>query len=369
MTKEALKVEHITHSFGRGAPAVDHVDLSLETGRFFCLLGPSGCGKTTLLRLIGGYLRPDKGEIFLAGKNITRLPPEKREMGMVFQNYALFPHLSARKNVAFGLEVRNVPRKERHKRTEEILDRVGLSPEERERRPKELSGGQQQRVALARALVIEPQILLLDEPFANLDRRLRDKLRGELKEIQGRTKITTLLVTHDQEEAFALADQVGLMLAGRFLQIDSPQNLYHRPRFPFVARFVGEANLLTVEEILAEEVRLAGGLSLRHQRLPGLKPGVTLLIRPEQVRFGPAAEACPNHWEGTTRGATFLGTDLLLDIEVTPEVTLRARSRVEGTTCPAAGERLTVGFPSEGVWVIPESDPPWVANLHKEQTP
>ncbi|HRI53779.1 MAG TPA: ABC transporter ATP-binding protein, partial [Pseudomonadota bacterium] len=251
---------------------MDGVSLELPAGAFFCLLGPSGCGKTTLLRLLGGYLQPDAGRVFIGDEELTNAPPERRGIGMVFQSYALFPHLSARDNVAFGLQARRVPRAARAQRVEEMLDRVGLSAAERDRRPRELSGGQQQRVALARALVIAPRLLLLDEPFANLDRHLRERLRGELKELQRRTGVTTLLVTHDQDEALSLADQVGLMLNGRLLQVDTPQRLYQYPRTPFAARFVGAANLLQVERCTADALHLSGGLRVARSALPAAVP-------------------------------------------------------------------------------------------------
>ena len=196
----ALRLEGVGFAFGH-SPVVSNINLQLKAGTFLSLLGPSGGGKTTLLKLIGGYSRPTKGYIFLRERDVTALPPERRDIGMVFQNYALFPHLTARQNVSFGLEMRRVPRAERQRRVESMLDRVGLTDSERGRHPGQLSGGQQQRVALARALVIEPIVLLLDEPLANLDRQLREQLRGELKELQRRSGVTTLLVTHDRDEA------------------------------------------------------------------------------------------------------------------------------------------------------------------------
>jgi ABC-type Fe3+/spermidine/putrescine transport system ATPase subunit len=362
---EALKLEALQRSFGLGPPAVNRVSLSVESGSFFCLLGPSGCGKTTLLRLIGGYLTPDAGEIFLAGQKVTKKPPERRGIGMVFQNYALFPHLSARENVAFGLEVRSVARAERKDRVEAMLDRVGLSMAERERRPQQLSGGQQQRVALARALVIEPKLLLLDEPLANLDRQLRERLRAELREIQRRTGVTAILVTHDQDEALALADCVGLMLCGRFLQVDTPTALYEYPRTPFVARFVGEANLFQVEAVEADTLRLHGGVLLNREDLPGVAPGAWLMVRPENCVVGAGATHCQNAWEGHVTRSTFLGVDRLLDLEIAPGTTLRVRGRPEVLPNAQFGERLPVGIPSRKLWVFPEPDPAWASGIHK----
>lgn len=351
-----LTVEDLTKSFGNGVRAVNGVSLIFEAGTFFCLLGPSGCGKTTLLRLIGGYVSPDAGRIWLAKREITHAPPERRDIGMVFQNYALFPHLTARENVAFGLKVRRIVGEEQKRRVEAILDCVGLSMTERTRRPRALSGGQQQRVALARALVIEPRLLLLDEPLANLDRRLREQLRGELKEIQHRAQVTTILVTHDQDEALALADQVGLMFGGRLLQIDTPQNLYARPRTPFIARFVGEANLFTVEAVEDGAVRIQGGLCLRHPVCNTVRPGVTLLLRPEQCRLGRDAVGCPNYWTGQIVRSAFLGADRLLDIAMNSSTILRARVRPGTLGEVTLGERISVSIPHDALWPIPEAD-------------
>jgi ABC-type Fe3+/spermidine/putrescine transport system ATPase subunit len=348
-TTDALRLEGLTRSFGRGAPAVNRVDLRLESGGLFCLLGPSGCGKSTLLRLIGGYLAPDAGHVFLADADVTDTPLERRDIGMVFQNYALFPHLTARANAAFGLEARGVPRSERRRRVDDVLDRVGLLPAERERRPRELSGGQQQRVALARALVIRPKLLLLDEPLANLDRQLREQMRLELKEIQRTTGVTTLLVTHDQEEALALADRVGVMLGGRLLQVDAPRVLYSCPRTPFVARFLGLANLLRIADVMGDSVHLEGGLTLRGKAAKGN----WAMIRPEKFLLGPAAEHCPTRWTGRVTGTLFLGAHQVLQVAVAPSVTVRVSCRAGEA---GDGDELTLGVPDDAVWIIPEDD-------------
>jgi ABC-type Fe3+/spermidine/putrescine transport system ATPase subunit len=364
---DALRIEGLSRAFGRSAPAVNDVDLALAPGTFFCLLGPSGCGKTTLLRLIGGYLAPDRGRIFLTGDDVTHAPLERRNVGMVFQNYALFPHLTARGNVAFGVEARRVPRAEAAQRVEMVLDRVGLSATERDRRPRELSGGQQQRVALARALVIEPRLLLLDEPLANLDRQLREQLRTELKDIQLLTHVTTVFVTHDQEEALSLADRVGLMLAGRILQVDTPEGLYTRPRIPFVANFVGQANLLEILDVSKEQLQLRGGLILGNRDLGVIKKGSWILVRPENFAVGAAAERCPDCWAGPIVASTFLGADQLLRVAIAPGVEVGVRCRPGAMAGCAIGTTLTVGVPASAAWVIPENDPPWLAeHLAKE---
>jgi ABC-type Fe3+/spermidine/putrescine transport system ATPase subunit len=349
----------VRYTFGGGPAAVDGVSLELAQGTFFGLLGPSGCGKTTLLRLVGGYRLPQAGVIRLGGRDVTHCPPERRNVGMVFQNYALFPHLSARGNVAFGLEMRGVPRKERERRVEDMLDRVGLASGERARKPHELSGGQQQRAALARALVLEPQVLLLDEPFANLDRHLREQMRGELRELQRRTGVSTLLVTHDQEEALALADRVGLMRAGRLLQVGTPQELYRRPCNRWAACFLGDANLLGVAGVDGDQVYLQGGLSLDRRRA-GLEPpaaGAWVMVRPEHCLLGSAARDCPCSWEGEVQASTFLGHDQLVRVAVTPEVVLKVRCRPTDTTVPPRGERIAVGILAGALWVLPGAGP------------
>ena len=292
------------------------MSLTLPQGSLFALLGPSGSGKTTLLRLVAGAMTPRRGRILLAGRDVTDLPPERRNLGMVYQSYALFPHQTARQNVAFGLEARGVPNRERQRRVEEMLDRVGLAPAERDRRPAALSGGQQQRVALARALVIEPALLLLDEPLANIDRLLRDQLRGQLRALQRRTGVTTLLVTHDQEEALTLADQIGVLAAGQLLQIGAPADVYLRPRTPAVARLLGLANLWAVETITEDGMLLADGLSL--SGLAGMVRGTVLMVRPEHFLLGPAAVSCPNRWTASVLACSFHGPDAILEVALPP---------------------------------------------------
>lgn len=359
--EEVLRLEAIQYSYQQRLTAINQLFLSIEAGRFFCLLGPSGCGKTTLLRLIGGYLKPTQGKIFIANQNVTRNSPNQRNVGMVFQNYALFPHLSARQNVAFGLEVQKLARADRHQRVEAMLDRVGLSTAERDRLPKELSGGQQQRVALARALVIKPKLLLLDEPFANLDRQLRESLRTELKHLQQQTGVTTILVTHDQEEALALADQIGLMLNGQFLQIDTPSNLYHQPASPLVARFLGEANLFQVKSLEPELIHLHNGMRLYRRESPVVEPGNWLMVRPENCLIGTAATNCANRWQGTVIESTFLGTDRVLEMQLESGTRLRVRCRPDHLPDVQLDNILLIGIPSQHLWLIPESDPTYTA--------
>jgi putative spermidine/putrescine transport system ATP-binding protein len=325
---DGVRLESVSFGYGP-APVVRDVSVSVPTGQLLTLIGPSGCGKTTLLKLLGGYLTPSAGRLFLRGRDVTALRPESRNAGMVFQNYALFPHLTARQNVAFGLEARRVPRIECQKRVEAMLDRVGLSAAERDRKPAALSGGQQQRVALARALVIEPDVLLLDEPLANLDRHLRDQLRGELRELQRATGVTTVMVTHDQEEALAVSDQMAVMSGGTLLQVGTPAELYDRPQTPFVAQFLGLANLF--------DGKLIGHAA------------ALVMVRPEHCALNP--DKGKWLWPGRVTAATFLGADILAEVACDNGLSLKVRTRSAGEARP--GDRVRVGIPEEKVWPIP----------------
>lgn len=242
MAELAVELNAIRKAF-RDHAAVDGIDLSVAPGEFLTLLGPSGCGKSTTLNLIAGFLQPDSGSIRLAGKSVVDLPPFRRDIGIVFQDYALFPHMSVGQNVAFGLRMRKVQRRELERRVQEALELVQLSGFD-ERRPGELSGGQRQRVALARALVIRPTVLLLDEPLSNLDLKLREEMRLEITTLQHRLHITTILVTHDQGEALAVSDRIAVMNRGRIEQIGAPLEIYERPASRFVADFIGAMNFL-----------------------------------------------------------------------------------------------------------------------------
>src|SRR5882757_6508480 len=243
MTSATIKLDDVTKTFDGNVVAVDGVTLDIAAGEFFSLLGPSGCGKTTSLRMIAGFELPDSGRVHVGGKDITDLPVHRRDMGMVFQSYALFPHRTVAENVAFGLRMREVPRPEIERRVKAALAQVALTGLE-ERKPGQLSGGQQQRVALARALVVEPPVLLCDEPLGALDRKLRQQMQFVLKELQKRLGVTLVFVTHDQEEALAMSDRIAVMNKGRVEQVGAPTEIYERPRTRFVADFIGEINLL-----------------------------------------------------------------------------------------------------------------------------
>lgn len=283
-------LEGITKRFGP-VIAVNDLSLKINDGEFLFLLGPSGCGKTTLLRTIAGFEHPDAGRLYFGGKEATRVHPSKRNIGMVFQNYALFPHMTVYQNVGFGLKVRRVDEKKRRERVMRALDLVKLVGLEK-RYPLQLSGGQQQRAALARAIVIDPDILLLDEPFGALDRKLRVDMQLELKLLQKKLKITTVFVTHDQEEALTMSDRIAVMRDGLFEQVDTPMQIYERPASEFVASFIGATNLLqgrveSLEGNLAQ-VRTASGLDLRVAAPQGASPGLagSFVVRPEKIHVG-----------------------------------------------------------------------------------
>ncbi len=293
-----LALEGIVKRYGP-VNALGPVDIDVRKGEMLTLLGPSGCGKTTTLHIVAGLTMPSTGRIVLSGKDITQLAPPYRDMGLVFQNYALFPHRTVAENIAFGLRMRKVPKPEITARVTRILEVVGL-PGVQDRYPHQLSGGQRQRVALARALVIEPSMLLLDEPLSNLDALLRKRMRLELRDIQHRLGITTIFVTHDQDEAFEMSDRVILMNAGRVEQVGTPEQLYDLPRTRFAAEFIGEANLLdgTVERVESGEVLIAvGGLMIAARAVSdGLKTGdkAILMVRPERIELSqPGAQSAP----------------------------------------------------------------------------
>jgi putative spermidine/putrescine transport system ATP-binding protein len=294
----ALSVLGLRKAFG-AVVAVDEVSLDVAAGEFLSLLGPSGCGKSTVLRMVAGLVEPDGGRVVLAGEDITRVAVHRRNLGLVFQSYALFPHMTVFENVAFGLRRRRVADPDLRPRVERALELVRLGPLGA-RHPRELSGGQQQRVALARALVTEPRVLLLDEPLSNLDALLRDEMRVELKRLQERLGTTMIFVTHDQAEALILSDRVVVMEAGRVVQVGPPEDVYRRPATPFVARFLGRANFLagTVSQRSADGIAVAldGGLSVLAGARDGIALGqrVQVAIRQERIRLVPFPRADPD---------------------------------------------------------------------------
>jgi len=285
------------------AKALDGFSLRIEPGELLALLGPSGCGKTTALRLLAGFDQPTSGAVIVDGEDVSRVPANKRDMGMVFQSYSLFPTMSARDNVAFGLRLRKQGSGDRRRRAGELLELVGLS-EHTAKYPHQLSGGQQQRVALARALAIEPAVLLLDEPLSALDAKVREQLREEIRRIQLELGVTTVFVTHDQEEALSMADRVGIMRAGRLEQCAGPAELYDRPATPFVAEFVGTMNRFAGVAEPDGRVRVAGQVLPADGPAPAPGSDVTVLVRPEAVDVAPGEQGDAVGVAATFRGAT-----------------------------------------------------------------
>ena len=289
-----VEVASVTKRYGT-VEALRDVTIAFEDGEFFGLLGPSGSGKTTLLRAVAGFVTPDSGTISFDGERVEDVPVHKRRIGMVFQNYALFPNLDVDANIAFGLDVRRVPREEIRSRVAEMLALVRLSGLG-DRKPRELSGGQQQRVALARALITRPKVLLLDEPLGALDRRLRQEMQVELKDIQRETGVTTIFVTHDQEEALTLSDRIAIIDRGRLVQIGAPQSVYERPGTLFAAQFLGDANVLSGVRS-GSEIVLADGSRIE---APGHEP--TVIVRPEKIEVALGAEELPPSLRNRMRG-------------------------------------------------------------------
>ena len=309
-----LAIESLAKYFGQ-VTAVDHVSLEINHGEFLTLLGPSGCGKTTILRMIAGFELPSEGRILLEDEDITNRPANKRPMGMVFQSYALFPHLTAEQNIAFGMEIKREPREQVKKRCAELLELVGLADAGR-RYPHQLSGGQQQRIALARALAIEPKVLLLDEPLSALDAKVRVSLRNEIRRIQQQLKMTAIYVTHDQEEALAISDRIAVMAKGHIEQLDRPEVIYSKPHTIFAATFVGTSNQFrAVVEAPAEGTCRVGEMVLSVPTMPERQKGnrVLLVIRPEAVSLHNSDDADTqlggrfNTLSGRVELRTFLG--------------------------------------------------------------
>ncbi|MFQ5612937.1 MAG: ABC transporter ATP-binding protein [Anaerolineae bacterium] len=355
-----LRLVSLLKQFGK-TTAVDRINLEIQDGEIMTLLGPSGCGKTTTLRCIAGFLRPEAGQIFLGDRQVTHLPPEKRDIGIVFQNYALWPHMTVYDNLAFGLQLKRVPKAKVESRVAEALALVRLGGFA-ERYPRQLSGGQQQRIALARALIIEPRVLLLDEPLSNLDAQLREEMRFEIRELQQKLGITAVYVTHDQAEALALSDRIAVMNNGEITQIGTPEQIYNRPSSRFVAGFIGLSSFVEGVVTQIEGATGCAVVTIGDQInicVPGdnlsLDQQVTLAIRPEHIRLrGNASEPVPesaNLLEGEVIKAAYLGD--VIDYRVAiGQWELRFHTAADQVLRPK--EKVQLVIPPERITLIPD---------------
>jgi putative spermidine/putrescine transport system ATP-binding protein len=348
-----VRLEDLRRSYA-GVSALNGLSLTLAPGELVALLGPSGCGKTTAMRLVAGLEEADSGRVMFGGRDVTGLPANKRDVGMVFQAYSLFPHMTAQQNVAFGLDLHKVNAAERKRRSGEMLELVGLSGFAN-RYAHQLSGGQQQRVALARALAIQPTVLLLDEPLSALDAKVRSRLRDEIRRVQLEVGTTTLFVTHDQEEALAIADRVGVMNVGHLEQLDSPTAIYSKPATPFVAEFVGLTNRIpgTVK---------FGMVDVRGTELPLVQPDVptgpaTALVRPEAVSLAAEGDSVPGPLVGTVITVVFLGATSRVTVDL-GDMTVMAQLPTAQASAHPAGTRVRLAIRPDPVLIAREEKAP-----------
>ena len=356
-----LELEDITKQFGQNT-AVDHINVFVEQGEFLTLLGPSGCGKTTILRMVAGFETPSAGNILLDGDDITNRSASKRPMGMVFQSYALFPHMTAEQNIAFGLSIKRTPRDVIIRRCAELLELVGLSDKGRSF-PHQLSGGQQQRVALARALAVEPKVLLLDEPLSALDAKVRVSLRNEIRRIQQQLKMTAIYVTHDQEEALAISDRIAVMAKGHIEQLDLPEEIYNNPRTVFAATFVGTSNHFNGSlKSASEGLCQVDEQTIHVPPVPNLPDGdqVLVMVRPEEVSIHNAEEGADysangagNQIAGVIELRTFLGPFTRFHVRINESTTLTADVPSQQARDYYVAQHVVLSFPPGACQVLP----------------
>ena len=346
-----LTLEGLTKRFG-GRTAVARFDATIDSGEFFSVLGPSGCGKTTLLRMVAGFETPGAGRILLRGKDITSLPPGERGVAMVFQNYALFPRMTVAENVAFGLETKHLPRPEIAAKVTAALESVHLENRSGSS-VSELSGGEQQRVAVARAIVVQPAVLLFDEPLSNLDVALRASMRNEIREIQSRLNITTLYVTHDQGEAMSLSTRLAIMRSGSLIQLGTPVEVYERPASPFVAEFLGGANLIegTIEAGSGRLVIAGFSPTLPAGKLTGLKGDVVVAIKPENIV--PVSDGSPEGVSGIVEAVEYQGFMVSLDVLVGGLGLRSTFTTSPGKRLPVRGETIRISIDWQKATVFP----------------
>ncbi|MBI5052729.1 MAG: ABC transporter ATP-binding protein [Chloroflexi bacterium] len=347
-----LELTNINKLFTQGHYAVDNFNLNVERGEFISFLGPSGCGKTTTLRMIAGFETPSSGSIKINGFEITNKPPNQRQIGMVFQSYALFPNMTIGGNIGFGLMIGGKKSDEIKKRVGEMLDLIHL-PNYGDRYPYQLSGGQQQRVALARAIAIQPQLLLLDEPLSALDAKIRVELRAEIRRIQRELGITTVYVTHDQEEALSLSDRIVVMNSGKIEQVGTPFEIYNYPTTAFAASFVGQLNLMPITVADAASGRSTfNGISLNTSQPTSLANGSSakLALRPEEMNFGKVDGK--NLLDGKVESITFLGSIVRTRVDIGGFVISVDLFNERKITLPQVGEQVTVNFPAHACWIL-----------------
>ena len=343
-----VSLRNITRAFG-ATKALDGMSLDIAPGELVALLGPSGCGKTTALRIVAGFEFADAGEVLVGGRDVSGVPASRRDMGMVFQSYSLFPNMNALDNVAFGLRMRRTAGAQRRRKAAELLDMVGLAPQAKQY-PHQLSGGQQQRVALARALAIEPRVLLLDEPLSALDAKVRLQLREQIRTLQQRLGTTTLFVTHDQEEALSMADRVGVMRNGKLEQIAAPDELYERPATAFVAEFVGVMNRIPGELQSDQLVAVLGSLVPAADGTDKVPGDVDVLVRPEGLRM----ELVQNG-NGIVTSRTFLGSVTRVSVLLSGDVTVRIDKSSSQAAALAPGTSVAVSLSTDPVLIAPRS--------------
>jgi putative spermidine/putrescine transport system ATP-binding protein len=353
MADAFLSIQHVKKTFG-DLTVVQDFNLDVGSGEFVSFLGPSGCGKTTVLRMVAGFEEPTAGSIVIAGKDVTRLKPNQRNIGMVFQAYALFPNLTVAQNIAFGLKVAGMPRADSDKRVAEMLELIKL-PQFGDRYPYQLSGGQQQRVALARAIAPKPKLLLLDEPLSALDAKVRVSLRDEIRSIQKELGITTVFVTHDQEEALSISDRIVVMYGGKAEQVGTPFEIYNRPSTKFVANFVGTLNVLegTVTDASAGKVKVGAGEVLLKGKLNGSKSGDTLslALRPEAISLGRQAGRDAT-LGGEISEVSFLGSVIRVRVGLGKEAVSLDTFNSPASPPPKVGEKAEISFSPEDVLVL-----------------
>ncbi len=353
MAEQFLKIEHVRKTFSN-LTVVQDFNLDVGTGEFISFLGPSGCGKTTVLRMVAGFEEPTSGSIVIGGKDVTRLKPNQRNIGMVFQAYALFPNLTVAQNIAFGLRVAGVPKADSDKRVAEMLELIKL-PQFGDRYPYQLSGGQQQRVALARAIAPKPKLLLLDEPLSALDAKVRVALRDEIRAIQKELGITTVFVTHDQEEALSISDRIVVMYGGKAEQVGTPFEIYNRPETKFVANFVGTLNVLegTVTDASSGKVKVGAGELVLAGKLNGSKAGDTLslALRPEAISLGrqPGRDATLG---GEIAEVSFLGSVIRVRVGLGKQAVSLDTFNSPASPPPKVGEKAEISFSPEDVLVL-----------------